>query len=87
MVDVRTAEAFKGGHVRGAVNIHHSEMMPERMAEYPKTTRFVVYCWGPHCNGATKGAARLGELGFSAKEMLGGVWGWGQEGYELEASP
>lgn len=87
LLDVRSAEAFKAGHVPGARHLHHSEMTRERLASHPAGTRFVVYCWGPHCNGASKGAARLGALGFAAKEMLGGVWGWQQEGFDLEPSP
>ena len=86
LVDVRSAEAYKEGHLPGAVHIHHSDMTIQRMSEYPTDTRFVVYCWGPHCNGATKGAECLGRLGYSAKEMIGGVWGWGMEGFELESS-
>lgn len=84
LLDVRSADAFAAGHVPGAQHLHHSELTAERLADFPSGTRFVVYCWGPHCNGATKGAARLGSLGFAAKEMLGGVWGWKQEGFDLE---
>ena len=39
------------------------------MAQYGKDTPFVVYCAGPHCNGANKGAIRLARLGYRVKEM------------------
>ncbi|MGZ4123683.1 MAG: rhodanese-like domain-containing protein, partial [Tumebacillaceae bacterium] len=47
---------------------------------YDADTVFVVYCWGPACNGATKAAARLSELGYRVKEMLGGIEYWRKEG-------
>ena len=84
LLDVRTAESFKNGHIPGAVHLRHSDMTVERMAAFPEVTKFVVYCWGPHCNGASKGAANLGTLGYQAKEMLGGIWGWGMEGNGLD---
>ena len=44
---------------------------------------FVTYCWGPHCNGATRAARALAGLGYPVKEMIGGVAGWRAEGYRL----
>ena len=52
-----------------------------RMAEYPKGKMFVVYCAGPHCNGANKAALCLARLGLPVKMMIGGVTGWIDEGY------
>jgi rhodanese-related sulfurtransferase len=51
-------------------------MTAERMAEYPLETVFVVYCWGPGCNGADKAAARLSALGRPVKIMIGGIEYW-----------
>jgi rhodanese-related sulfurtransferase len=86
LADVRGPNAFAAGHVPGAVNIPHRTMTAERMAQYPVSTRFVVYCAGPHCNGANKGAIRLARLGFPVKEMIGGIAGWLDEGFTLERS-
>jgi len=55
------------------------------MAEYPKGKMFVVYCAGPHCNGANKAALRLARLGLPVKMMIGGVTGWIDEGFTLAA--
>ncbi len=41
----------------------------------------VVYCAGPHCNGADVAALKLAELGRPVKMMLGGLTGWEDEGY------
>jgi rhodanese-related sulfurtransferase len=86
LVDVRGPKIFAAGHVPGAVNIPHRTMTAERMAEYPISTRFVVYCAGPHCNGANKAAIRLARLGYPVKEMIGGVTGWLDEEFALERS-
>jgi rhodanese-related sulfurtransferase len=54
------------------------------MAAFPKDTAFVVYCAGPHCNGANKAAIRLARLGYRVKEMIGGITGWRDEDFALE---
>ena len=41
-----------------------------------KETVFVVYCWGPGCNGATKAAMKISAIGFAVKEMIGGIHYW-----------
>lgn len=84
LVDVRGREAFANAHVPGAINIPHRTMTKERMARFAAGKLFVVYCAGPHCNGANKAAIRLATLGYRVKEMLGGVVGWRDEGFPLE---
>lgn len=44
----------------------------------------VTYCWGPACDGATRAALALAELGYRVKEMLGGFEYWVREGFEFE---
>jgi rhodanese-related sulfurtransferase len=83
LLDVRGPALFAAGHVPGAVNIPHRTMTAERMAEYPASTLFVVYCAGPHCNGANKAAVHLAQLGYRVKEMIGGITGWRDEGFAL----
>jgi rhodanese-related sulfurtransferase len=83
LLDVRSPTLFAKGHLPGAINIPHATITLDRMSEYPATTLFVVYCAGPHCNGANKGALRLAQLGRPVKEMIGGVIGWQDEGFEL----
>lgn len=87
LVDVRSPKAFARGHVPGAVNIPRAELRGERLAAYPADRLIVVYCAGPHCNGANKAAAQLARLGRPVKEMIGGIEGWRDEGFELAVAP
>jgi rhodanese-related sulfurtransferase len=72
LIELRTAELYARGHVPGAINIPHAKIIGSRMAHYPAGTLFVVYCSGPHCNGAQRGAIRLARLG------------WLDEGFAIE---
>ena len=83
LLDVRSPEAFANGHADGAVNLPHKLITEERMQAFRQDSTFVVYCAGPHCNGANKAAVRLARLGYPVKEMIGGVTGWLDEGFEL----
>jgi len=83
LVDVRSPELFAEGHVRGAINIPHAKIIESRLAGYAADTVFVVYCAGPHCNGAHKGAIRFAQLGRPVKLMIGGITGWRDEAFEL----
>ena len=77
---VGSSAAYEKRHLPGAIHLPHREMSAERMAEWPADTLFVVYCAGPHCNGASKAAIRLARLGYPVKEMIGGITGWADEG-------
>lgn len=43
----------------------------------------MVYCAGPHCNGAQRAAIRLARLNLPVKLMLAGMTGWLDEGFEI----
>ncbi|MGR3496739.1 rhodanese-like domain-containing protein [Citreimonas sp.] len=83
LLDVRSPALYAEGHVPGALNLPHGKMTERRMADWPADTLFVVYCAGPHCNGANKAAVRLARMGHPVKEMIGGVTGWLDEGFLL----
>jgi rhodanese-related sulfurtransferase len=86
LLDVRSPALFGKGHIPGAVNLPHGKIIASKMSEYAKSTLFVTYCAGPHCNGAARAAARLARLGYPVKLMAGGITGWADEGFELERS-
>lgn len=81
VLDVRDRTAYAKGHVPGAISLPHAEIDERRMDCWPTDTLFVVYCAGPHCNGANKAAVLLAGLGRPVKEMIGGVNGWTHEGF------
>jgi len=83
MLDVRSPELYAQGHVPGALNLPHGKIVDVKLREYPMDTLFVVYCAGPHCNGAHRGAERLARLGRPVKLMIGGITGWLDEGLSL----
>lgn len=85
LLDVRGPAAFAEGHVPGALNLPHGKITERRMTEWPAGTLFVVYCAGPHCNGADRAALRLARIGRPVKLMIGGVTGWIDEGFVLES--
>jgi len=86
LIDARSAALYAKGHVPGAINIPHRKIIASRMAQWPMSTLFVTYCAGPHCNGAARAAVRLARLGHPVKLMAGGITGWLDEGFKLEAS-
>lgn len=81
LLDVRGPGAYARGHVPGALNLPYGQITPEALSAWPAETLFVVYCAGPHCNGADRAALRLAQLGRRAKLMLGGMTGWADEGF------
>lgn len=86
LAEARGPKSYAAGHVPGAISLPHREITAERMAAWPEDTLFVVYCAGPHCNGADWAAARLAALGRPVKVMIGGLAGWLDEGFTLERS-
>ena len=80
LVDTRGPSAYQRGHVPGAINIPGRLMTAQTLAAYPASTLFVVYCAGPHCNGADQAALKIARLGRPVKIMIGGITGWEDEG-------
>ena len=83
LFDARGPEPYAQGHVPGAINMPHRKIVEVKLRDYPDDTLFVVYCAGPHCNGAHRAAYRLAKLGRPVKLMIGGVTGWLDEGFSL----
>ena len=86
VLDVRSPDLFEEGHVDGAVNLPHRRINERNLAAYDDDTTFVVYCAGPHCNGADKAAVALSKLGRPVKKMIGGATGWIDEGFVLPST-
>lgn len=76
LLDVRSAEAFNKSHAITAISMPNANINQNSFSCYSKDTVFVVYCWGPGCNGATKAGKLISALGFAVKEMIGGIHYW-----------
>lgn len=77
---VGSEETFTRHHLPNAIHLPHKMITAETMNKWPKETLFVVYCAGPHCNGADRAALKLAQLGLPVKIMIGGLTGWEDEG-------
>jgi len=83
LLDVRSPESFASGHLPGAINLPYRRINEGNLVGYPPEVLFVVYCAGPHCNGADRAALQLAILGRKVRKMIGGVEGWKDEGFRL----
>ncbi|MGN9915213.1 rhodanese-like domain-containing protein [Micromonospora palomenae] len=80
VVDSRGPDAWRQGHLPGAVHLPTAEIATRAAELVPSGTAVVTYCWGPGCNGATRAALEFARLGYRVKEMLGGYEYWVREG-------
>ena len=86
LVDTRAPDAYVRNHIPGAVNIPHRTMNTATTAHLDKEALMVTYCDGIRCNGSTKGALKLVQLGFRVKELIGGLDCWRYDGYPVNGS-
>lgn len=80
LLDVRSNAAYVERHAAGALNLPHRQITDEALAAFGRGLTFVVYCAGPHCNGADQAAWKIARLGYPVKLMIGGMTGWADEG-------
>jgi rhodanese-related sulfurtransferase len=84
VLDSRSTESWDQGHVPGAVHLPTALVREQAEQLLDRGVPVVTYCWGPGCNGATRAALALAELGYRVKEMLGGFEYWAREGFAYE---
>ena len=73
LVDVRTAEEYREGHIRGAVHIPYLEI-GDRRPTADQSALIVVYC---HSGGRSENAKRtLVEKGYQRVCNFGGIVHW-----------
>ncbi|QIF04344.1 rhodanese-like domain-containing protein [Roseimicrobium sp. ORNL1] len=84
VLDVRTADEYKEGHIKGAKNIDFTENdFESEAAKLDKTKPVLVHCQGG--GRSTKSLEVLEKLGFQHIYHLdGGLKGWQAEGKPVE---
>ncbi|WP_460773454.1 rhodanese-like domain-containing protein [Microbacterium sp. GXF7504] len=89
LLDVRSADAWAQGRVRGARHMPYREIAARAAEELDPAVDVVVYCWSPGCNAGAKAGRELAALGYRVREMIGGYEYWRREGYpaETDAGP
>lgn len=84
ILDARSREAFEAEHIPQAFSLPHREMSAETAADFDRDALYVTYCDGIGCNASTKGALGMTQIGFTAKELIGGLDWWKRDGYPTE---
>ncbi|MEV7662609.1 rhodanese-like domain-containing protein [Paenarthrobacter sp. NPDC089316] len=86
IVDTRRRSSWDHGHIPQAVHMPTASIPAEAPGRIPEGSRVVVYSWGPGCNGSTFAALAFAELGYSVKEMIGGIEYWIRNGLPVETA-
>ncbi len=84
VVDARKPDVYEEEHIPTAINIPHRTMTEDSTAHLDKSVLYITYCDGIGCNASTKGAFKLAKLGFTVKELLGGLDWWIRDGYPTQ---
>ena len=69
LVDLRSPQAYKKGHVRGAQNIPY-EILGEYLSRFSIGQELVFYC--QRGGSAMAASRRLGEMGWDTTAVVGG---------------
>jgi rhodanese-related sulfurtransferase len=83
VLDVRPAEEYAAGHVRGARSMPLPDL-GERLAELPRDVEIVAYCRGPYCVLAPEALTILRANGFTARRLVDGFPEWRLAGLPVE---
>ena len=83
VIDVRTAEEYRQGHVRDALNIPYGEIASRIAALIPdRDTSIVLYCRSGRRAGVAEHALR--QLGYGRIENRGGLDDMQRGGYSIQ---
>lgn len=86
LVDSRGEAGWQQARVPGAVHLPTADIPARAASLLDPALPIVTYCWGPGCDGATRAALALAQLGYQVKEMIGGIEYWIREGFPVESA-
>jgi rhodanese-related sulfurtransferase len=86
LLDSRSEPAWRQGHIPGARHLPTADIPVRAGQLLDLAVPVITYCWGPGCDGATRAALALAQLGYRVKEMIGGVEYWIREGFPVETA-
>ena len=84
LVDSRGLQGWEHGHIPAAVHLPTADIPTRAPGELDPAVPVITYCWGPGCDGATRAALALAQLGYQVKEMIGGIEYWTREGFGIQ---
>ena len=76
ILDVRKADEFAEGHVKGAILIDQfqSDFVEQAQAKQPKDKTIAVYCRSGR--RSANAAGKLAEVGYKCVNLKGGILAW-----------
>jgi rhodanese-related sulfurtransferase len=84
LIEALPEEAFKQGHIPGAVNIP-SENIAQKESQVDKAKPVVTYCANYACQASTVAAKKLIDLGFEdVRDFKAGKQAWKDADLELD---
>lgn len=85
LVEVLPEDAFKEGHIPGAINMPLEKIGDLAPKLLKKTDTIITYCASYHCSASTKAAEALLDMGYkNTLDFKGGKKLWLLGGLELE---
>ena len=85
VLDVNGSDAYKAGHIPGAIDFRATKAEIAKQLPADKGALVVAYCGGPTCNAYAAAAKAAKELGYTnVKHLSAGISGWKAAGAPLE---
>jgi rhodanese-related sulfurtransferase len=83
VLDVRTAEEFKAGHLERAINFDQNEgdFVEKAKAQLPKDRTIAIYCRSGRRSASA--ASKLADEGYKLVNLKGGIMAWQGKGKQV----
>lgn len=86
VLDARSESHYAKCHIAGAISFPHRLITAEGTTHFKPDALYVVYCDGIGCNASTQGALKMATLGFTVRELIGGLDWWKKAGYPTHST-